>query len=72
MAIQNCCVCGIPSLYCKAHERITIAETVKALRIGIATYYRYVEAGKLHPVKLGQSCNSKVLIPRAEVEEMLT
>ena len=54
--------------YCPDCEFMTQPEAWKRLRVSRSTYLRMVEAGKLHPRRIGIR---KLLVLRAEVDALL-
>lgn len=46
---------------------LTIAEAIAALRIGSSHFYRLMQEGTIHPLRLGR----RTLIPRAEIRRLI-
>ncbi|OBA92990.1 hypothetical protein A5666_00160 [Mycolicibacterium fortuitum] len=49
-------------------ELYSIPEAVEALRIGSTHFYRLMQEGVIHPLRLGR----RTLIPRSEIRRLIT
>jgi len=56
----------MPTIIINTDELLSPTEATEALNIGIATLYRWMKAGKIIPLHLG----NRTLIPKSEIERL--